>query len=295
MKRDFTERLDSLFEGSSAITGFARWFSGVLSKIFQEGPLRPLKLLLNGTILEHPLHPLLTDVPIGAWTLAILLDLIALIFRVPNLGFASAIAVALGTLAALGAIASGLMDWMDVDPPEMAVGTVHGIVNSVATLLFAISFFLRLADNWAITLTTFLPALVGYGIVAFGAYLGGTLVYRLGTMINRDAYRSGPKDFVSLMPLDSLPENKPMRCDANGQPVLLVRRGQTIYAIGAVCSHYGGPLEKGKLMDGTVQCPWHYSRFALLDGSCKEGPATSPVPAYEARVNNGQVEVRARK
>lgn len=79
----------------------------------------------------------------GAWTVTILLDLIALIFDVPGLGLAAGIATGLGVLAALATIAAGLMDWMDVDPPEKAVGLTHGILNTFATFLFAFSFLMR--------------------------------------------------------------------------------------------------------------------------------------------------------
>ncbi len=295
MKRDLTERLESAFINSSLVKGLANPIYKFLNSLFQETPLHPLKLFLNGTWLEHPLHPLLTDVPVGAWTVALLLDLVALIFRVPNLGLASGIALGLGVLGALGAIAAGLMDYMDVDPPEKAVGFVHGIVNIIATVLMAVAFFMLWTSNWLIDGANFIVALVGYLIVAFGAYLGGSLVFRMGVMINRDAYSSGPKDFTPALALQDLPENRMKRVEVKGQPILLLRRGDKIYAIGAVCSHYGGPLDEGKLVGNTVQCPWHYSRFALEDGSVKEGPTTSPVPAYDVQVANGQVQVRRKK
>src|SRR5512146_1433481 len=127
MKRDLTEAIDKTLTESSAVNGLAGWVQKLMNAIFT--PLRPLKTFLNGTWLEHPLHPVLTDVPVGTWTLAVLLDLIALIFGVQNLGLASGIAIALGVLGALGAIITGLTDWMDVDPPELAVGVTHGLIN----------------------------------------------------------------------------------------------------------------------------------------------------------------------
>src|SRR5512146_557414 len=134
MKRDLTEAIDKTLTESSAVNGLAGWVQKLMNAIFT--PLRPLKTFLNGTWLEHPLHSVLTDVPIGGWTVAILLDLIALTFGVQNLGLASGIAIGLGVLGALGAIATGFADWMDVDPPELAVGIIHGIINFTATVLF---------------------------------------------------------------------------------------------------------------------------------------------------------------
>ena len=296
MRRDITERLESILIGSGLIQAFAKGLKKPLEKIFQQGPGRPLKLLLNGTWLEHPLHPLVVDVVIGAWTLAIVLDLLALLLRVPNLGLASAIAIGVGILAAIVSIASGLMDWMDIDPEELAVGVTHGVINIVATAFFAVSFVMRWTDRWDIEAAPFVVALIGFLIVSLGGYIGGSLVFRRGVMVNRNAYRrSEPKDFVSVSALKDIPENKPIRVDAKGQPVMLVRRGEGVYAIGAVCSHYGAPLEEGELKDGCIECPWHGSRFSLEDGAVKFGPATAPVPHYITRVTNGQIEVKLDK
>ena len=294
MKRDLTERLEGWITSSAAVRGAAKAFSRPLNRLFQQTPLRPAKLLLNGAWLEHPLHPLLTDVPVGAWTAAIVLDLVALIFRVPNLGLASGLTIGFGTLVALATIASGVMDWLDVDPPEMAIGAVHALINSVATVLFAVAFVWRWRTGWVITGDKFALTLIAYLTIAAGAFLGGSLVYRLGTMINRNAYRHGPKDFVSVVAMDALQEGVPQRVDLQGSPILIVRRGETIHALGGMCSHYGAPLEEGKIIGDTIQCPWHYSRFKLADGGVREGPATSPLPAFEARVVDGQVQVRSR-
>ncbi len=67
-----------------------------------------------------------------------------------------------------------------------------------------------------------------------------------------------------------------------------------MYTIGTVCLLYGGPLEEGQLVDSTLQCPWHYSRFAIKDGAVAAGPATAPVPAYDVRIKNDQIQVKAR-
>ncbi len=296
MNRDLTERLENIFIGSGFIQRLAGGLKKPLDKIFLQGSGRPLKLLLNGTRLEHPLHPLLTDVVIGAWTLALLFDLLALFLRVPNLGLASALAVGVGVLAAMASIATGLMDWMDIDPDELAVGVTHGAINTVATILFAASLFFRWRHAWDIDARAFIPALIGYLVVTLGAFIGGSLVFRMGVMINRNAYRrSEPAGFVQVIALKDVPENKPIRVDAKGEPVMLVRRDGRIFAIGAVCSHYGAPLEEGELKNGTIECPWHGSRFSLADGSVKAGPTTAPVPHYEARINNEQVEVKLDK
>jgi nitrite reductase/ring-hydroxylating ferredoxin subunit len=75
--------------------------------------------------------------------------------------------------------------------------------------------------------------------------------------------------------------------------VLLLRRGERIYAIAETCSHLGGPLAEGEIEDLSVICPWHGSRFALDSGQVLDGPATFPQPCFETRVQHGQIEVRA--
>jgi nitrite reductase/ring-hydroxylating ferredoxin subunit len=111
-------------------------------------------------------------------------------------------------------------------------------------------------------------------------------------MINRNAYRSGPSDFKPALAASELAEGQMRRVDVEGQPILLIKSAGKIYAIGAICSHYGAPLNEGKLESGTIQCPWHFSRFALADGSVREGPACAAVPCYEVRIVKEQIEVR---
>src|SRR5215471_15783259 len=180
MKRTLSDRVEIAIINSNAAKRVAAPLDAVLNRLSQTAALRPLKLVLNGTWLGHPLHPLLTDVPIGAWTVAILLDLIALIFVVPALEPAATIAIGLGILAALAAAAAGLMDWMDVDPPEKAVGVTHGILNVSATVLFAISLLMRWESQWGTRVGSCLVALTGYLVVSGGAYLGGGMVFRMG-------------------------------------------------------------------------------------------------------------------
>jgi nitrite reductase/ring-hydroxylating ferredoxin subunit/uncharacterized membrane protein len=292
MKRDFTEALEAIIVENKLLRGTADALQSWFTRWFLESPLRPLKTFLNGTWLEHPLHPVITDIPIGSWTVAIVLDLVALILGVANLGAASAIAMGLGVLAALGAIVTGIMDFTDTDPPDRIVAVFHALTNILATIFFAVSLYLLWTSNWTIDVVNFIVALLGYGLVMLGGFLGGSLVYRLGVMVNRNAFREGPKNFVAAISVNDLPENKPKRVDVQGQPILLVRRGQKIYAVGAVCSHYGGPLEKGKLDGDQIECPWHYSRFSITDGKEKGGPTTSPLPLYDANIQNGQVMVK---
>lgn len=293
MKRDASERLESAIIESSALKRAVGPIDGWLNRCFQTKVLRPLKLFLNGGWLGHPLHPLLTDVPVGAWTVTILLDVVGIVFHAPT-GPAASLAAALGVAAAVAAASAGLMDWLDVNPPEKSIGAVHALVNSGATVLFSISLVMRWKHSWQPTPGAFAVALVGYLALTLGAYLGGAMVFRMGVMINRNAYRSGPDEFATALASPDLPEGEPRRVVVGDEPVLLVRRGERVLAVGAVCSHYGAPLEEGKIVEGTIECPWHASRFDLEDGGVRRGPACAGLPSYDVKIAGGQIQIRRR-
>jgi nitrite reductase/ring-hydroxylating ferredoxin subunit/uncharacterized membrane protein len=294
MKRDLSEKIESSIVNSSLVKKVSDPVDGLLNRMFQTGILRPLKLFLNGTWIGHPLHPVLKDIPVGAWTFTVIFDLAGLLFKVPSFGVAASVTTAVGIAGALGAAVAGLMDWMDVDPPEKSVGAVHAILNVTATLIFAAYLVMRWQGQWQLSWATCVVGLAGYLLMTIGATLGGAMVYRMGVMINRNAYRNGPADFRGAVAASKLAEGQMVRVEVDGQPILMVKSGSTICAIGAVCSHYGAPLNEGTIEGGAVRCPWHGSRFALEDGSVREGPTCTPVPSYEVRVVNDQVELKMR-
>ena len=82
---------------------------------------------------------------------------------------------------------------------------------------------------------------------------------------------------------------------SKNNPVLLLRLGGTVYALGAICSHYGAPLNDGKIEGRTIKCPWHASRFALEDGRVVQGSACAGVPVYDCKIVNDQVHIKLRQ
>lgn len=250
-----------------------------------------IKNFLHGTWLGHPLHPVITDVPIGAWTTAAVLDGLELLGEEKYAPGADA-AIAVGLVGALGAAVTGLTDWTGTTAERRKVGLMHGLLNVGATALYATSFFLRRREdsrNTAIGL-----AMLGYGVAGAAAYLGGHLVFSEQTGVDHTATAAEyPMDFVAVLPENELAENTMRRVEAGEVPVLLARQNGEIFAIAHTCSHLGGPLSEGELFDDcSVRCPWHGSVFSLEDGSVLKGPATEPQPKFEVRVNNGQIEVR---
>lgn len=247
------------------------------------------KDLLSGTWLGHPLHPMLTDIPIGSFTSANVLDLIG----GPAGESAADRLVDLGLLASVATAAAGAADWSDTYGEEQRIGVVHAASNVVGVALYAMSAVAR--RRGARGRATML-GLAGTTAMTIGGYLGGHLAWVRGVGVNNAFTQHPPTDWTDVVALDELEDGGSRRVDAGGATVLLVRRGADVLAIGSRCSHAGGPLEEGEIdVDAcTVTCPWHQSEFDLETGAVMHGPATVPQVDYETRVTNGRVELRAR-
>src|SRR6478672_3678792 len=133
-----------------------------------------VKNAMHGVWLQHPLHPVFTDVPIGAWTTGLVLDAAAAVRNEPVLEQAADMAIAVGLVGAAGAAVTGLTDWSETSGRSRRTGLVHGLLNIAATTLYAAAFILRRNGSRASGQTC---ALAGYGIAAGSAWLGGDLVY----------------------------------------------------------------------------------------------------------------------
>ncbi len=248
-------------------------------------PAATAKNLLNGPWLGHPLHPALTDLPIGAWTGAALLDL-------AGEERAADLLMAAGCAAGAAAAASGIADWQDSYGHERRVGALHGILNLSALVILTGAVALRASGRR--------PAArplgrLGLGLALGAAYFGGELVFRQGTQVNRNAFTQGPSDWTPAVVESEVREGAMTTCQVGGAQVVLTRIGGRVCAAASVCPHAGGPLSEGRLEGGVVTCPWHGSKFDLITGRVLWGPATTPIPTYEARGGTaGMIEVRAR-
>ena len=258
-------------------------------------PIRPIRDVLNGTWLGHPVHPAVTDVPIGALLVVVLLDLIG--------AFDPAFwALVLTLLTLLAAAVTGLADYADTDGTARTRATLHATLMVVGTTLTLLSLLLRATsaghDGGGVAVGL---SLAGLLVLTAGAYVGGDVVFALGNMVSRHAFRgSGTKwirlDTGDVADLMTLPEATPTKMRAGINDLVVVRAGATIHALHHVCAHAGGPLSEGTVTaDGCIECPWHASRFRLADGHLRQGPAVYDQPAYEIRVaEGGGYEVRRR-
>jgi len=248
-----------------------------------------LRNFFHGTWFGHPLHPAVTDVPLGAWTAATVLDIYELSTGDGNLKRGADFAVGLGLIGAAGAAVTGLNDWNYTYEKPRKVGALHAVINLTATACYFASWWQRRRGCRRAGLTS---GFAGYACSIAGAYLGGHLVYNERIGVNH-APEELPQKFVPVMKESELPEGKLRKARAGNVPVVVVRRGQRIFVMAEKCSHLGGPLSEGEFDGATVTCPWHYSKFAIDDGRILVGPAAYQQPCFEVRVRDGQVEARA--
>ncbi len=244
------------------------------------------KNALHGVWLGHPLHPVFTDLPLGAWTTALALDAAA--DGEPQMRRAATFAVGVGLLGALGAAVTGLTDWSETDGRSRRTGLLHGLLNITATTLMASAFFIRRRDSHTGGRAC---AWTGYAVALGAAYLGGDLVYDQRIGVTHAAIEK-PESFTRVAESAAVAEQSMIRARHEDVDVLLARQGGRVCALAHPCAHLGGPLSEGTLKQGSVVCPWHGSEFALEDGRVINGPATQNQPSLTVREVAGGIEVK---
>jgi len=296
-------RLAGLAESAAQVIERQEWLAPLedglqraVQAAFQAGGAagQAVKNFLHGTWLGHPLHPAITDVPIGAWTTALVFDTL----DAGSTGWPwqqtarrrADDAIVVGIVGAVGAALAGLTDWQHTDGKARRTGFAHAALNTLALGLYTGSLVMRRRD--ARRAGRALSG-AGFGVLMASAYLGGRLVYREQIGVDH-AQRQEPQGFRRTVREADLHEGERVRAEVDGVRIVLVKRGGRIYALGERCSHLGGPLAEGQVQDESIVCPWHGSRFALEDGRVLDGPATMPQPCFETRVRDGVVEVRRR-
>ncbi len=253
-----------------------RW----LNALFR--PIPAIRDFLNGRWLGHPLHGVLTDAPIGILFLVVLFDLAG----EPEATATRAILL-VGILTMLAAAVAGLADLSDTDGTARERATLHGTLMVIALVLYLVSFVLRQGESPAWT-AAIAFSLVGFLVLAAGAYVGGDAVYVLGNMVSRHAFRGAGTKWIKLEPAElddagDIPEGRPVKGKLGINTVALVRQGETILALHDTCAHGGGPLSGGTLEGDAIVCPWHASKYRLADGRVVRGPSVYDQPAYEVR------------
>lgn len=249
----------------------------------------PLRSALNGAWSGHPVHAMLTDVPIGAWTAGCVLDLLDALRLNRTLRPAADLAHTIGLIGALGAAVFGIADWSYTMDRPKRVGFVHGSANVLITGIFGGSLLARAKGK---RVTGVLLSSVGWELLLGSAWLGGELVYRFGIGVDHTTFQAGPTGWVDVLGEAELAEGQLRRVEAQGVPILLVRHQGQIAAMGDTCTHLGCSLADGQRQGEMIVCPCHGSGFRVTDGEVLQGPASIAQPMFQFRVQGGRIEVR---
>ena len=282
----FLARLVSINDGWARPFGEFnhRWTNALFRAI------KPIRDLLQGRWLGHPLHAAVTDIPIGLLLGSVILDLI---------GQPTAADITLvGTIVfmLLSALA-GLADYSETEGTALTRATLHATLMVIALVILLVSALLRSGEPVDRTAPIVL-SIVGFLIVTAAAFVGGDVAYVWGNMVSRHAFRGAGTKWIRLdtgdvADLAQVPESSLKRMKAGANELVVVRIGDRIHALHAVCAHAGGPLPEGRIVDDCIECPWHFSRFRLTDGLARRGPTVYDQPAYEVRAaEGGGYEVR---
>lgn len=245
---------------------------------------------LHGTWLGHPLHPLLTTVPMGAVATTLALDAASILpGSRPDFREASRFSLGVGIAGNLAAAVTGVNDWQHTQEQSRRVGLVHGALNAAATGLYVLSWWDRRRDRQARGIAA---STLGYGITLASGYLGGSLVYRSGTGVDQSGPRLVTPSWTAALASEELEDSAPRRVEVAGVGLVLFRNGRGVIAVGERCPHLSAPMADGWIDRGRIVCPWHGSQFEIDTGKPLRGPATAPLPCYQARVRDGVIEVR---
>ena len=241
--------------------------------------------LLTGSWFGHALHPVLTDFADGAWMAGSFLDL----FAPPGSAPAARRLVGYGLLAAVPTAATGAAEWVDTGDRERRVGLVHAATSSAAFVLYGCSWLARRRGRQGAGVVL---GVVG-GLVALAdGYVAGHLSLALGQGVAQTTFSRLPQDWTPALDAAELPEGRPARARVEGTEIVLVRRGDRVFALADRCTYRGGELHQGELQGDLIVCPRHGCTFRLEDGATVGGPAAIPQPRLETRVREGRVEVR---
>ncbi|MEX1141617.1 MAG: Rieske 2Fe-2S domain-containing protein [Thermoleophilaceae bacterium] len=246
-----------------------------------------VKNALSGTWFGHAVHPPLTDVVIGAFTSASLLDLLG-----DRSWTAQERLIGVGIAAAVPTALTGASDWADAEPADdgvRRVGLVHANLNTTALAVYAASLAARRRGAYGRGAAL---ALAGMAILTVSSYLGGHMSFTRGVGANQTAFDPGPREWTYAADSAELAVGEPKAAVAGDAPVLLVRHEHGVHAIHDRCSHRGCALSDGDIDGHVVTCACHGSRYDLEDGTVMRGPATAGQPLFDAREADGRVEVR---
>ncbi len=246
---------------------------------------------LHGRWLGHPLHPALAQLPVGAALGAAVLDVAAVATGDRALGRGARMLTGVAVASAAPTALAGWADFADLHPEQQRTGLVHAAGNLVAVAAWSLALTRRRGGGLATA---------GTAVAGLTAALGGHLSQRWAAGANHAEHvpHLAPEGWHRLCELEDLEEGEPRRVRLGEEPVVVVRRGETLRALAATCAHLSAPLDEGTVESvrgrDCIVCPWHGSAFALDGGHVVRGPATAPQPVIDLDVHDGVVFGRVR-
>ncbi|WP_066942192.1 Rieske (2Fe-2S) protein [Microtetraspora fusca] len=280
----------NILDGLEHVTALDRPIRVIAKAVRRKLGPGPVRDLLHGVPIGHPLHPSLATIAIGCWVGAAVVDWADADER------ASRVLVAAGLGTAVPTVAAGLTDWSTLHREQQRVGFVHALTNATATGLYTASLLLRMAGKER---AGRLFSFAGLGAAFGGAYLGGHLAYRQAAGANHAESLSHlvPLGWHDLCALKDLPNGRPVTRRLGYIDLFVLRLGDGVSVLADRCAHLAGPLHQGRLVmeegEACVVCPWHGSVFRVSDGTVAHGPATARQPAFQTRLRrDGIVQVR---
>jgi nitrite reductase/ring-hydroxylating ferredoxin subunit/uncharacterized membrane protein len=252
----------------------------------------------------HPLHPILIAFPVAFGAAAPGFDLAGVLGGWPTVWAAGAYLGAAAVVGGLVAGVPGFIDYVYTIPPDSSAkkrATWHMGVNLTALALIALGWAFRDLGSLRPGVGTILLEAVGLGLMTYGGWMGGTLVYR--NQIGVDHRYAGAGKWteqnvtgaagsaVEVAAADELAIGQMKLLHVNGRRVVLARTDAGYAACDDRCTHRGGSLAGGVLACGVVTCPWHGSQFDVRTGEVKAGPAEAPIRTYTVEQIDGRVRL----
>jgi nitrite reductase/ring-hydroxylating ferredoxin subunit/uncharacterized membrane protein len=258
----------------------------------------------TATLKNHPIHPMLVAFPIAFGVAAPVLDLVGVLGGWPTVWSAGAYLAAAAVVGGLAAGVPGLLDYLYTVPPDSSAksrATWHMGVNLTALALIAVGWAFRDFHSLRPGALTVVAEAAGVGLMGWGGWMGGTLVYRNQIGIDHRYARAGkwkeeevagaPGEAVEVAKAGELEVGQMKLLHVRGRRIVLARTAEGYAAFDDRCTHRGGSLADGVLACGVVTCPWHGSQFGAHTGAVEAGPAGQPIRTYRVEEADGRVRL----
>ncbi|HEX2330924.1 MAG TPA: DUF2231 domain-containing protein [Candidatus Angelobacter sp.] len=256
----------------------------------------------RAAISSHPIHPMLVSFPIGLWVTGFIFNLIGVSSASATLWGAGFYCVIAGCVGAVLAALPGAVDWWTVVPPQSSAkrrGLLHGSLNVLALIIFITAAYRQGSPATEPDKVALVLMAVGVVMIGISGWLGGTLVYRNQIGVDRRYAGAGKLKERELSGWDrpvcnqsELAQGQMLLARVGQQRVVIGKCPEGLFAFSDSCTHRGGSLSDGALVNCTVQCPWHGSQFDIKTGRVVAGPAENKIDCHPVEVRNGEVYVK---